>query len=150
MIVALHQPHFCPWLGYFDRMRQADLFVLLDHVAHQPESYASRVRVKSGDASQWLSVPLEPSSRPEPIALKRLEAVAAGDPWPRRVLAALGAAYGAAPHFQETFEKLQGVLRAPEGRLVDLNRRLIELIKEALDIRTPIIHSSALGVGGEN
>ena len=32
MNVAIHQPNFVPWLGYFDRMIRADMFVLLDHV----------------------------------------------------------------------------------------------------------------------
>ena len=32
MILAIHQPHFLPWLGYLHRMAQVDAFVLLDHV----------------------------------------------------------------------------------------------------------------------
>ena len=32
MLVAIHQPHYLPWLGYLQRMAQADLFVVLDHV----------------------------------------------------------------------------------------------------------------------
>jgi len=32
MRVAIHQPHYLPWLGYLHRMAQADLFIVLDHV----------------------------------------------------------------------------------------------------------------------
>ena len=27
MILAAHQPHYLPWLGYLDKMARADLFV---------------------------------------------------------------------------------------------------------------------------
>ena len=39
MIVTLHQPHFLPWLGYLDRMREADLFIVLDHVQFERRNY---------------------------------------------------------------------------------------------------------------
>jgi hypothetical protein len=32
MLVAIHQPHYVPWLGYLDRMVKADVFIILDHV----------------------------------------------------------------------------------------------------------------------
>jgi hypothetical protein len=33
-VVAIHQPNFLPWLGFFDKLARADVFVLLDRGAH--------------------------------------------------------------------------------------------------------------------
>ena len=44
MIVAIHQPQFMPWLGYFDKMDQADLFVRLDTVQYKEERVAEPER----------------------------------------------------------------------------------------------------------
>ena len=33
-IVAIHQPNFFPWLGFFDKIRRADVFVFLDDVSY--------------------------------------------------------------------------------------------------------------------
>ena len=44
MIVAIHQPCYLPWLGYLQRMAQADLFVVLDHVQFERANYQNRTR----------------------------------------------------------------------------------------------------------
>ena len=35
MIVAIHQPQYLPWLGYFDKMLKADVFCYLDTVQYK-------------------------------------------------------------------------------------------------------------------
>ena len=47
MIVAIHQPHYLPWLGYLHRMAQVDLFILLDHVQFERRNYQNRTRSAS-------------------------------------------------------------------------------------------------------
>ena len=46
MIVAIHQPHFLPWLGFLQRMAQADVFVLLDHVQFERRNYQNRTMIR--------------------------------------------------------------------------------------------------------
>ena len=57
-IVAIHQPNFLPWLGFFYKMLKADLFVFLDNVQFSKNSYQNRVRIKTSQGQQWLTIPV--------------------------------------------------------------------------------------------
>ena len=58
MIVAVHQPQYLPWLGYFDKIDRADVFVLLDTVQYKKNEWQNRNRIKTAAGPQWLTVPV--------------------------------------------------------------------------------------------
>jgi len=58
MIAAIHQPQFIPWLGYFDKIDQSDVFIFLDYVQYKKNEYQNRNRIKTVDGWQWLTVPV--------------------------------------------------------------------------------------------
>jgi hypothetical protein len=58
MIVAVHQPQYLPWLGYFDKIDRADVFVLLDNVQFKKNEWQNRNRLKTAQGPQWLTVPV--------------------------------------------------------------------------------------------
>ena len=78
MIVAIHQPNYAPWLGYFAKMARADVFVFLDDVQYTKNSYINRVQIDAGGTARWLTVPVSFSFR-DPINRVR----AANENWPR-------------------------------------------------------------------
>jgi hypothetical protein len=60
-IIAIHQPNYFPWLGYFLKMASCDEFVFLDHVQFSSDSYTKRVKIASNQTEQgwqWLSIPI--------------------------------------------------------------------------------------------
>lgn len=149
MIVAAHQPNFLPWLGYFDKMRKADLFVSVDHVQFERQSYQARTRVRTGEGPRWITVPVIRESREERVMEKRVDNSRGGrSRWGRKMYLTLKYAYQGAPHFAVIEPSLLKILDARWERLADLNHALIELCRQALDIRTPMIRSSELGVSG--
>lgn len=149
MILAAHQPHFLPWLGYFDKMRKADLFIIVDHVQFERQNYQNRTMVKTGESPRWITVPVRQASRDERIIDKLVDNNGGGrHRWGRRIGRTLKYAYQAAPYFSDVAPPLLEVLDARWERLVDLNMTLLELCREALHIRTPIIRSSEMPIEG--
>jgi len=57
MIIAVHQPQYLPWLGYFDKIDKADIFVLLDTVQYKKNEWQNRNKIKTAQGWQWLTVP---------------------------------------------------------------------------------------------
>ena len=73
MLVAIHQPHFIPWLGYLHRMAQADLFIVLDHVQFERGNYQNRTQVRVNGVPHWLTVPVVQRSQKERIVEKEID-----------------------------------------------------------------------------
>lgn len=150
MIVALHQPNFLPWLGYLDRMRQADMFILLDHVQFERRNYQNRTRILLDGQPQWMTVPVRQHSQLETIIDKCIDNSPVGDTrdWAGNQAKTLRHAYRHAPYLNDTIGPLRRILETRFDRLVDLNHMLLHFLREAFSIRTPIVSSSALNVSG--
>lgn len=149
MIVAAHQPNFIPWLGYFDKMRKADLFISVDHVQMERQSYQNRVRIKTGSGERWITVPVVQDSRAERIVDKRIDNSREGRfRWSRKMFLTLKYAYQSAPYYRDYEPALADIFEARWERLSDLNKRLIGLCRGALDIRTAVVDSSSLRARG--
>ena len=58
MIVGIHQPNYMPWLGFFDKMRRCDVFVLLDTVPYTKNGYQNRCMIRGAQGGFWLTVPV--------------------------------------------------------------------------------------------
>ena len=144
MRVAIHQPHYLPWLGYLHRMARADVFIVLDHVQFERGNYQNRTAVRVNGARHWLSVPVLQRSRKERISEKQID-------WSRDWASAhyetLRRAYTAAGYFSAYAGQLKRIY-ARWTRLVELNDAALAFLRDAYDIRTPLVKSSALGVQG--
>ena len=73
MIVAIHQPHYLPWLGYLHRMAQVDLFIVLDHVQFERRNYQNRSQIRLDGEARWLTVPVVQRSQKDRITDKRVD-----------------------------------------------------------------------------
>ena len=150
MIVAIHQPHFLPWLGYLHRMLHCDLFVLLDHVQFERQNFQNRVTIKTPVGVQWLVVPVLQRARSERIVDKRIDNEGRGrHRWGARMLRTLRHAYRGAPWFQSCWGAVERLLDGDWERLVDLDLASLELLRSALHIDTPLLRSSTLNIRGQ-
>jgi len=149
MIVAIHQPHFLPWLGYLHRMAQADLFVLLDHVQFERRNYQNRTLFRINGESRWLSVPVVQRSQKETIVEKEVDNRLEGSKWWAQAhLLTLRHAYGRAGFYGSHAPALHKLLDTRWQRLAELNNASLELLRDAFGIKTRIVRSSELAVEG--
>ena len=86
MILAAHQPHYLPWLGYLDKMARADVFVVMDDLQYEAQNFQNRNRIKLNNGAGWLTVPLERGHQSDRICDKRVRNDAANpkEHWQRR------------------------------------------------------------------
>jgi hypothetical protein len=146
MIVAIHQPHFLPWLGYLDRMARADVFVVLDHVQFERRNYQNRSMIRMDGEARWLTVPVVQRSQKERIVEKLVDNRPEGSRgWGANHFATLRHAYREAPFFGQYGAALKQILEAQWERLVDLNLANLQFLREVFGIRTRLVRSSQLG-----
>jgi WbqC-like protein len=126
--VAVHQPNYAPWCGYFAKMFASDAFVFLDDAQlPQGRSYVSRVKIASGhDAGQWLTVPVQKGAKP----IREVEF--ADEPWAEKHRRTLQNVYGKAEHFAAAMELVDPLYEPPGTSLAEFNMRLIASVAEYL------------------
>lgn len=150
MIVSIHQPTFLPWPGYLHRMMHADLFIVLDHVQFERRNYQNRTRICLDNHAHWLTVPVRQKSRDERIIDKRIDNPAADETrwWGGDMIRTLRHAYRDAPFLEHYIHNLHGILESRLDRLVDLDLAMLEILRTAFAIETPLLKSSTLQAQG--
>ena len=56
--IAIMQPTYLPWLGYFDLIDRSDILVFLDSVQFDKRSWQQRNRIKTPNGELMLTVPV--------------------------------------------------------------------------------------------
>jgi len=140
MRLAAHQPQYLPWLGYFDKMAQVDIFVLLDTVQFKKNEWQNRNRIRTSAGWQWLTVPVH-HRFPMSIAEVRIED---GAGWRRKHKEALRQAYARAPHRQAVLPPLFELIDGPLRDLATLNIGTVRTLAALLGVATRVVTASSL------
>jgi hypothetical protein len=139
--LAVIQSSYIPWKGYFDLIRAADQFVLLDNVQFTKRDWRSRNRIKTKDGLAWLSIPIHTKGQ---YHQRIEEARISDDRWAMRHWETIRASYARAPYFEAYAGLFESLYRNPgSDRLSDVNYAFITAICRSLGISTPIRWSSA-------
>ena len=139
--VAVHQPDFLPYPGFFYKMLQADVFVLYDTAQYSRRGYHNRNRIKTAKGASWITVPVKVSGFPQirDVAVDNVQ------DWPRRLWRRIQVNYGRSPYFGVYAGGFERILKGrPWSRLADLNLALLELVRSSLGIQTKLLWASEL------
>ncbi|MGH9492091.1 MAG: WbqC family protein [Terriglobales bacterium] len=148
MRIAICQPTYLPWLGYFGLMDDVDTFAFLDNVQFEKQSWQQRNRIKTPTGLQWLTVPVIFRGR----LGQTIQEVEIRDPkFSAKHLKAIELNYRRAPYFEEFFPGLVEILKSVEAgtRLADLTIRLTEWQAGLFGIGTRRLRSSTLEAQGK-
>lgn len=140
MIITIHQPDFLPWLGFFDRWKKSDLYIILDDVQFLRRGWHHRDRIKTSQGPMWLTVPVQKKGNYNQLI--RDVKIDNTIPWRDKHLRTLEMHYGKAPNFHYCFKSLQEIYAHEHISLIDLNMDLLRFLGAAFTIGTPVVFSS--------
>lgn len=146
MIGTIHQPEHLPWLGFFHKLNQAELFVSLDNVQYRKGYFQNRNKIRNEAGWAWITVPIEK----QPLHTSINEIILRADNLQAREksLAEIREAYREAPYFGNYWDEFQAVYRRPFTHLAPLNDAVIRLFIDMLGMKTEIVTASSLGSVG--
>jgi hypothetical protein len=133
-LVAMHQPTFLPWLGWWDKLVRADHLVLLDDVQFPKKggNWMNRVRVLVNGAPAWMTVPVDRSYHG--VRTVRETRIDDSKQWRKKVEATLASSYGRAAHFDAVYPVVEELIRLPVDRIADFNETGIRRIAAELGL----------------
>ena len=141
-VVAIHQPEYLPWLGFFKKMMNVELFVFLDDVQFRKKGWQNRNRIRINDGTTLLSIPVHTHSYP------KINEVTIDNEknWSIRHKKSILYNYARAPYFDEIKDFVEYIFEKKFQYLVDLNTEIIKFIMNELEIKSKIVFSSELEI----
>jgi hypothetical protein len=149
LIVTIHQPDFLPWLGFFNKINKADIWVVLNHTLNNPRDSAfwgRRVKILANGQPYWLSLPLEKPYQKGLIGIPicemryKISDIRAF----KNGLVTINNSYKKAPFFEDVFPIIKNYYESEEPLLENRNMSFIKTIMERMKIKTKIVYSSSL------
>ena len=147
MIVSIHQPAYLPWLGYFDKIARADLFIWLDDVQFQKNSFQNRNKILTKDGPSWLTVPVRTSGVLYDTPLRDVE-IDNSKNWRAKHSASIHMNYNKARNFDDCFPALSRFYEREWPTLDGLCWEMLGYFNTLLGVTTPIRRASEMNAKG--
>jgi len=150
MKVAIMQPYFFPYIGYFQLIAASDVFVLHDDVQYIKGGWVNRNRILLNGESRMITFPVQKGNYDLPInARNYVEEKQAT----RDIINLIKQAYAKAPSYQQVFPVVEELLLFEDKNVARFNENLIRCIADYMGLNCKIITSSSMekddGLAGE-
>ena len=142
MILSIHQPAYLPWLGYFNKLSVCDIFVFLDTVQFERNSFINRNRIKTSQGETWLTVPVHLKNH---LFSNLLETrIDNSTNWQKKHLNSIFLNYKKALFFEEVFSLIEPFYLQKYDLLSDFCHEFLTAWLQYLKIGTRVVRSSSL------
>lgn len=140
MKLAIMQPYFLPYIGYFQLIKAVDQFVVYDRIKYTKKGWINRNRMLRDGKDVMFSLPLKAASDALDVAERKL----ASDFNRGKLLNQFLGAYARAPQFETTYALLERIVRFPDDNLFGYIHYSLTAVCEHLGLRTPLRTSSTV------
>lgn len=144
MIVGIHQPNYLPYLGFFDKLKKSDVFIVYDDAQFNKGDFQHRNKIRIHHGSKWLTVPVEKKHIPINQIKIRNDIQIDNTKWMDNHFKQIYDNYSKAPYFNKYQSQLLDIYSETYDFLVDININLIKFLSNAFDIKTKVVFSSEL------
>ena len=145
MRLAIMQPYFLPYIGYFQLIAAADLFIVYDNIKYTKKGWINRNRMLQNGKEEVFSLPLKSGSDYLEVRERELAADFNRDKLLNRIMSA----YRRAPYFAQTFPLVEQIVRFKDDNLFRFLHHSIIKTCEHLGITTEIRVSSGIDIDHE-
>jgi len=149
-ICAIHQPNYFPWLGYFDKIRIADVFVFLDGVDYPKSgnsmgSWCNRVKLNIHGEAKWCSCPVVREHGKQVI-----KSVCINDDinWREKLLVIIAQNYPDSRNYADVYPRVEELINYSTSNLADFNINAIISLSKMLGIEAEWVRDSELDING--
>lgn len=139
MIVAIMQPYFFPYIGYFQLMEAVDCFVFYDDAQFMKGGWVNRNRILRDGAPAWWTFPIVRDDYTLPIRERRYFRTREQD---AAMLAKLEGAYRGAPRYWETRAVLASCFEDATDSVSIFNQGHLQALSRRMDIQCEFVRSS--------
>jgi hypothetical protein len=142
MIVSIHQPDYIPYIGYFNKISQSDIFVFLNDVQFSNDNMHHWNKIKTPQGECRLKIPVECSFGDyieQVLTKNQLK-------WREKHLKTLEMNYSRAPFFKEFFPDYKELLMADYSSLAEMNITINRFICGKFGFKTKFLLSSEIGI----
>jgi WbqC-like protein family len=142
MRLAIMQPYFLPYIGYFQLIAAVDLFILYDNIKYTKKGWINRNRMLQNGKDVMFSLPLKSDSDYLDVCEREL----ASDFNRDKLLNQFKGAYRRAPHFEQTYPLVEQIVHYEDANLFRYLHHAIVKCCDHLGIETEIKVSSRIAI----
>ena len=136
MKLAIMQPYLFPYIGYLSLMEYADEFILFDTAQYDRKGWMNRNRILKPQQG-WQYIRAGVIKPPFRASIQDVK-IAHDNQWKETIIRQLEHYSKVAPHYESTLELVTSNLARPAKTLTELNKNILESLRDALKITCPI------------
>lgn len=143
--VAIHQAEHLPWFGYFHKIFNADLFIILDQVQFKKNYFENRNRIYTPQGLKYITIPVYIKGH----LSKKFYEIELVQNWKKKYIKTLTFNYQRAPFFNEIKPIIDIIDNYSGNKLFEINILIIQTIINYLNIETKLVLASTLKPNGQ-
>lgn len=147
MKIAIMQPYFCAYIGYFQLINSVDKFVIGDDLQYTTRRWFNRNRILHNGAAFPFAIPIKKDSRNKNVNQRFLADTALGEKV--KILKRIKNFYANAPYSSQCYQIIRQLFLNNNNNLFDFIYYSINELSKMLDIKTQFILSSSLDIDRE-